>query len=744
MARTPKKRKIQIDKKKAWKIAKWTVIACVLAAVIFAVWILATTDLSIGDSMSTLNLKLSSVIYWQDDETGEWEEFEYLSSDGNRIWTDIDDIPNYLEDAFIAIEDQRFMSHRGVDWKRTIGATFNEVFKGGSTYGGSSITQQLVKNLTGERDRSYTRKIKEILRALSLETKFSKQQILEFYLNSIYLGHGCNGVEAAAQTYFNKSVSELTLAESASIAGITQYPSLYDPFVNKEKNIEKQRTILKKMLELEFITEEDYDEAIAEELKFEKGDAVKNTSQSYFVDQVVEEVIADLMKEYEYTESIATQMVYNGGLKIYATVNKTAQDRAEEIFENESNFPNGSGSEKPQAAMVITDPETGYVKAIVGGRGEKTLSRGLNRATQTTRQPGSTIKPLSVYGPAIDLGLITPDSTVQDEPIDIAGWAPKNHYDGFYGDMTVRRAVNISANIPAVKVLQKVTIQKSFDYMTKKMNFSTLVNSEKREGKVFSDKNLPALALGGLTDGVTVMEMCAGYASFANGGMYIEPVTYTKVEDNIGKTVLVNQQEKHTAFKATTAYQMNQLLKGVVTSGTAAGSSISRMETAGKTGTTDNDTDRWFVGYTPHYVGVVWVGYDSSRQLPSLSANPALSLWRKVMPKIHEDLDGLSFTRPAGLQSASVCYETGLLSTEDCIDEEGNSTAVVRYYDKANMPTEYCDGTHGKEETDENAEGEETEGETGEGESSGEEGSITPPREPSGPVEEAPPENIIE
>ena len=743
MARKPSK-KNKIDKKKMWKIIKWSSITVISAVLVFAIWIVATTDLSIGDSMSTLNLKLSSVIYWQDTESGEWEEYEYLSSDGNRIWADIDDIPNYLEDAFIAIEDQRFMNHRGVDWKRTMGATFNEIFGGGSTYGGSSITQQLVKNLTGERDRSYTRKIKEILRALSLETKFSKQQILEFYLNSIYLGQGCNGVEAASQIYFDKSVSELTLAEAASIAGITQYPALYDPFQNPEKNIEKQRTVLKKMLELEFITQEDYDEAIEEELKFKKGEAGGGGSQSYFVDQVVEDVIDDLMKEYEYTENIATQIVYNGGLKIYATVDKNAQNRAEEIFENDSNFPKTSGNEKPQAAMVITEPETGYVKAIIGGRGEKTLSRGLNRATQTTRQPGSTIKPLSVYGPAVDLGLINPDSTVTDEPINIGGWSPKNHYDGFYGDMTVRRAVNISANIPAVKVLQKVSIEKSFEYMTKRMNFSTLVSKDERNGKIYTDKNLASLALGGLTDGVTVMEMSAAYGSFANGGMYIEPITYTRVEDNVGKTVLVNEQNKHTAFKTITAYQMNQLLKGVVSSGTGVGAGISGMETAGKTGTTDNDTDRWFVGYTPYYVGVVWVGYDSSNQLPSFSSNPALALWKKVMPKIHENLNSRSFTRPAGMTSASVCHITGLLASEHCYDDEGNSSAVIRYYDKSGRPSEYCSGEHGKTpeeiaiENGEVTEGEIVEGEdtTGEGETSN-----SPSNEP---VTEAPPENIIE
>lgn len=741
---------------KARKIIKtviFSVIGLIIAVAIgFAVWIFATTDLSIGTSMSTLNLKLTSVVYCQDSETGEWVESDYLSSDENRIWADIDAIPNYLEDAFVAIEDQRFIYHHGVDWKRTFGAVMGELF-GGSDYGGSTITQQLVKNLTGERDRSYTRKIREIIRALALETKLSKEQILELYLNSIYLGEGCNGVEAASHVYFNKTVSQLSLAEAASIAGITQYPAVYDPFINKEKNIEKQRTVLGKMLELEYISQEEYDEAIAEELNFVRGDIRSASSQSYFVDAVVEDVIEDLCEEYEYSEAIATQLVYNGGLKIYATVDPSVQALAEEVFENESDFPVGSGDNKIQGAMAITDPSNGYVKAIVGGRGEKNLSRGLNRATQTTRQPGSAIKPLSVYAPAIDLGLITPDSSVEDVPININGWQPKNYYNSYYGNMTIRRAVNLSSNIPAIKVLQKVTVEKSFEYMTEKLGFTTLIDREERNGKVYTDKTLPSLALGGLTDGVNLIEMCAAYATFPNNGTYIEPITYVEVRDNNDKIVLKNSQEEHTAFKATTAYQMNQLLKGVVTSGTGVGAGISGIDTAGKTGTTDNDTDRWFVGYTPYYVGAVWIGYDNSRGLPSTSVNPALSIWKKVMPKIHSELENKSFDRPANMSGAYVCYKTGLLATDHCYDDEGNSTSVFRYYDRQNRPTGTCPGDHGVPPEEVPKDGEDGEnpdatsngGESGDASSSGNSTSQSGSEAQSpAPIPEAPPENITE
>ncbi len=738
-----KKRKSRVNKK---KLVLYSLLAVVVVCIAFVAWTVRDLDFAVGDAVSMSDLNLTSVLYWENPKTGEYEEYEYLSSGGKRIWADIDTIPNWLEDAFIAIEDQRFLNHHGVDWKRTAGAVIGEVFQGGSSYGGSSITQQLVKNVTGERDRKYTRKIKEIVRALVLETRLSKQQILELYLNTIYLGHGCNGVESAARVYFDKSVSDLTLAESASIAGITQYPALYDPYENKEENIKKQRIVLAKMLELGYIDQTDYDKAVAEELQFKKGDELLSANHSYFADQIVEDVIDDLCEEYGYSETIATQMIYNSGLKIYTTVDKNVQNAAEEVFENDNNYPS-SGGEQLQAAIVITEPDTGYVKAIVGGRGKKQGSRLLNRATQTKRQSGSAIKPLSVYAPAIDLGLINADTVINDEPINIGGWSPKNHYNSFRGPMTVRSAVNVSANIPAVKVLQMVTVDKSFDYMKNKLHFSTLVEKDVRDGKTYTDKTLASLALGGFTDGVTVADMTSAYAAFANEGVYIEPITYTKVEDNQGKTLLTKKQKSNVAFKPSTAFFTNQLLKGVVTSGTAAGSTIGGIDTAGKTGTTDGDTDRWFAGYTPYYSAVVWVGYDNSTSLPSFSSNPALNLWKKVMVKIHSGLSGKYFQRPSGLISASVCYETGLLYTEQCLDEEGNSTETVRYYEAGKAPTVYCSG-HGPAQNGDDEDGE-ADGEADESDSTSPDGENQPNddegREDIGNSEEqSPPEDITE
>ena len=668
-------------------------LTCFAACIVMAVWIVRGIDFSFGDSISSLNLNLSSVVYYTDAETGEVKEFEQLHSSENRIWADIDTIPENMQNAFIAIEDQRFKSHHGVDIKRTFGAVINEIFHRTSTYGGSTITQQLVKNLTGDDEVSYVRKAREIIRALILETKLSKEQILELYLNSIYLGQGCNGVESAANMYFDKSVADLSLAECASIAGITQYPSLYDPFVNPDKNIEKQHVVLGEMLEQGYISQAEYEEAMAEELEFKSGQQKERTSsQSYFTDHLIEEIADDLAAEQGISRSIAVQMVYNSGYQIYATVDPAVQQAMSDVYENEKNFPTVRGEVQPESAMIVSDPHTGEIKGIVGGRGEKEGNRVLNRATQSLRQPGSDIKPLAVYAPAFDLGLITPATILVDEPLTIGDWSPKNYYSGFRGPMTVRRAIELSANIPAIKALQKLTVDDSFDYMKNKMHFDTLVENDTRDGKVYSDKTLASLALGGLTDGVTLMEMNAGYATLANGGIYIEPHAYIKVEDSRGQTILKKEPEKNVVFKEDTAYLITLMLESVVNRGTAAGSKIKGMDTAGKTGTTDDDVDRWFIGYTPYYVGTVWFGFDTPKGLPAFSSNPALSVWKKVMDTIHEPLPNRTFDRPSGIVTANICTSSGKLAAEAC---SGAGLSMTEYFRRGTAPASYCSGNHG-------------------------------------------------
>ena len=668
-------------------------LTCLLACVALVVWVLTGIDYSFGDSLEALNLNLSSVVYYTDAQTGEDKVFEQIQSNENRIWVDIDEIPKDLQNAFIAIEDQRFKSHHGVDFKRTMGAVINEIFRRHGTYGGSTITQQLVKNLTGDDEVSYIRKAREIIRAFILESKLSKEQILELYLNSIYLGQGCNGVESAANLYFNKSAEEMTIAECASIAGITQYPSLYDPLVNPDKNIEKQRIVLAEMLDQGYISQEEYDQALAEKLEFKGGEKKERvSSQSYFTDQLIEDIADALAAEQGISRAIAIQMVYNNGYQIYATVDPAVQAAMETVYSNDNSFPTVRGEVQPESAMIVSDPHTGEIKGIVGGRGKKEANRVLNRATQSMRQPGSSIKPLAVYAPAFDLGVITPATILDDKKITIGNWSPKNYYSGFRGPMTVRRAVELSANIPAIEALQKLTVDESFDYMTKQMHFDTLVEGDTRNGSYFSDKTLGALALGGLTDGVTLMEMNAGYAALANGGVYIQPHTFVKVEDTHGKTILKNKPVKNVVFKEATAYLMTQMLKSVVERGTGVGAKVKGMDTAGKTGTTDDDIDRWFIGYTPYYVATVWFGFDQPKGLPNFSTNPALSAWSRVMNAIHEPLPNQTFERPSGIVSASICSSTGQLASDACV---GAELAVTEYFRRGTAPSSYCSGSHG-------------------------------------------------
>ena len=413
------------------------------------------------------NLDFSSMLYYVDEETGEPVEIDRLYSEQNRIWVDIEDTPKYLRDAFVAIEDERFDSHKGVDWKRTLGAVITYFFKGNKSYGGSTITQQLIKNITGDDKRSPIRKVQEIARALNLEKKMEKDDIIEMYMNTIYLGQGCHGVQAASNIYYSKDVSELDLAECASIAGITQYPSRYDPILNYEEHKKKQELVLDKMLELGYITEEECIKAKEEELRLIKGTAKASDSriQSYFVDQVVIDVLNDLITRNNMSESAATKLLFKGGLKIYTTIDTKVQKAMEEVFENNSNFPGASGANGPQSAMIVIDPYTGYIKGIVGGRGEKTGNRVLNRATQTVRQPGSSIKPLSVYAPGFEQGTISPATVIEDLPLSYENGAwPRNDDREYAYTRTIFRGVVRSVNAVAANTLEKIGTTYGYEF----------------------------------------------------------------------------------------------------------------------------------------------------------------------------------------------------------------------------------------------------------------------------------------
>lgn len=681
----PKKAKNRKKKSKAGRVVKTLIVLFVLgvmgaaATVVWATW---GMDFDFADSFNKFGLSLSSVVYYEDAE-GNLNQYERLVADENRVWVDYDAIPDNMKNAFVAIEDQRFYRHHGVDLKRTAGAVINVLRNGDSSYGGSTITQQLVKNITEDSEHSKARKIREMVRAVIIETKMDKREILELYMNSIYLGHGANGVQAASHAYFAKDVAELNLEECAAIAGITQHPSTYDPIVNPDGNKEKRRLVLDKMLELGYIGQTEYDEASNAQLNVVSADE-SSAAQSYFVDCLFEELLADLVEVKGYTQSYATALIYNGGLKIVATVDPDVQNIMDDVYANGKGFPKFYG-EQPESAMIITDPYTGQIKGIVGGTGVKTGARVLNRATQTKRQPGSTIKPLAVYGPGIDLGVITAASTVENSPLTLNGWKPNNANRKFTGPVSVRKAVASSLNLPAVRVLEEVGLDKSFDYLTKNLHLS-LIESKKTDTGISSDKGYAPLALGGLTEGVTLSEINAAYTAFANSGVYVQPTSYTKVYDSSGNLLLSKTPERNKAFSEETAFIMNQLLKGVVQSGTAAGSAITGMDTCGKTGSADDNKDRWFVGYTPYYVGSVWVGYDEPKVISYAGVNPALTIWRSVMTRVHNGLEPRAFEQPQFVKKAYVCSNSGEYGTNSC----SGSTDYVN----TRLISGYCSGVH--------------------------------------------------
>ncbi|MBC7766284.1 MAG: PBP1A family penicillin-binding protein, partial [Hyphomonadaceae bacterium] len=669
-----------------------TILLLVIAVVgVFAGILFSYIENSTPLELSEYKMNFSSFLFYNDPATNKPLPLETLYGEENRVWVDIKDVPKDLQDAFVDIEDERFYEHTGVDAKRSFGAVINFVVKGKTSYGGSTITQQLIKNLTGNKDAKVERKIQEMWSALQFERKYTKEQILELYLNTIYLSQGCNGVKSAARVYFDKDVSQLTLAECASIAGITQYPTHYDPLVNPKNNKNKQELVLKKMYELGDISEAEYKKAIAEKMVFKKGLQAENMSKhSYFVDQVITDVIRDLQITKGYSKTLATKMVYNGGLKIYTTVDLKVQSSMEGVFKNIKNFPKATGKILPQAAMIVMDAQTGQIKGVVGGRGEKTGERVLNRATQTLRQPGSAIKPIAVYAPAIEFGLMTPNTVVDDSPVSFGNWSPKNWYNDFRGPMTIRAALDISCNVIASKVLQKVGVNQSFNFMQNNMKISSLVDKELgADGKVYSDKSIPSLALGGLTHGVSVLDMTAAYVPFLNRGIYTQPYTYTKVEDRSGKVLLENKKKSSIAMSEQTANSLSMMLQSVCTGG-GVGSPArlsSGMGTAGKTGTTSEDFDRWFVGYTPYYVGGVWFGYDDPKTVVAPGINPAIVLWKASMEKMHESLPVKSFPNSPQMVKVNICKESNKLATETCPLELVESRTLR----SGAEPKDFCD-----------------------------------------------------
>ncbi len=481
------------------------------------------------------------------------------------------------------------------------------------------------------------------------------------------------------------------MAECAVIASITKYPTKYDPIKNPENNRERQLVVLKKMYELGFITKNEYQSARDEEIKIKSKDPDEMENiQSYFTDAAIEQVVADLMAKYDYSKEYAEKVLFNGGLRIYLSMDVRIQEILDRVYNDPSTFQKASGETQPQSSMVIMDPYTGEVKALIGGRGEKTGNRVLNRATQTLRQPGSSIKPLSVYSPAIEYGLVESSSIVNDSPIKYGDWAPRNDDRNFAGRITVAAALRGSRNVPAVKICDYLTTEASFDFVKNNYHISSLVDGRESGGKILSDKGLASIALGGFTDGVSVLEMCAAYCAFPSGGVYTKPTTYTRVEDSEGNVVLEHKNQSQIALSETTARSMVKMLTDAVNGGTGTAARLSNMPVAGKTGTTSNNNDRWFVGFTPYYVGAVWFGYDQPSSLRGFSPNPSAVAWRKVMQEVHKDLEKKDFFsgNSSDKLSMMICADSGQRATPAC------TKLVSKEFNKKDVPKKHC-GAHG-------------------------------------------------
>ena len=628
-----------------------------------------------------------------------------LSGDEKRKIISLEDMADYLPKAYVAMEDERFYQHNGVDLKRTAGAILQTLL-GNSSYGGSTITQQLVKNLTQDDERSgiagIMRKVREWAKAYQVERMISKDQILELYLNILYVGGEGNlhGVELGAEYYFNKSAKDLTLAECAYMAGINSSPSRYNPFDETKDNTEliknQTKVALNKMNELGYInSQEEYDAAIAEVdagLNFQKGAIATTSSYSYHTEAVLDQVIDQVMEEKGWSQQLAENYVYSSGLTIYSTVDTNIQTQMEEEFAKDRYIVAGRATNKEtgaklndhsQAAMVVIDYKTGNVVGTVGGLGEKTESRGLNRATQSVRQTGSSIKPIAVIAPGLQEKVITAATAYMDQETDFGGkYIPKNQ-NGKYSNesVNIRYFIAKSLNVPAVKIMRELSPSKSIEYLNK-MGLSHINADE--------DADL-SLALGGTTNGATPLEMAGAYASIANDGVYITPTFYTKVVDSSGNTVLTPKQEQTRVISEQNAYIVKSILQETVKSsvGTATYCAISGMDVAAKTGTTDDDYDRWLCGFTPYYAAACWYGYDQPETVVYSGNNPAGVIWDSVMTAIHKDLANATFTRPSGIVEETVCRTTGCLATTGC------TNTYTEIFTQDNLP-EQCEG-HGSQ-----------------------------------------------
>lgn len=637
------------------------VVTALIFVCIFAFYVKTCITPSLDIDLNDFTLNQSSIIYYKD-SNGDYQKLTTVKSSENRIWIDGDQIPQHMKDALVAIEDKRFYTHKGVDWFRTAHAALN-MFTGGSTFGGSTITQQLIKNLTQQDDITVQRKLLEIFQALDLEKNYDKDEILEYYLNAVYFGEGCYGVQTAAQTYFGKDAKDLSVAEAASIVGITNLPTYYDPFYSVENNKERQENVLREMYKQGYLKKAEYEEAKNEELDFVRGENSPGSSNvySYYEEVVLSDVIGDLAKAKGISRNAASQLVHNAGYEIYACIDKDIQAKVDAIYTDPEKLPKTYGSTKSQlqSAIVIIDQATGEIKALRGGTGDKTINYGLNRATGTTRPPGSSIKPIAVYGPAVEYGLISPSTLVLDKDekhvqLTHTSWYPKNSPNSYDGIITITTALQKSKNTVAAQIVDKLTPSASLEFLRSRLGVTSLIDS---------DADYAAMALGEPHYGITVREMAQAYTALANDGVFTYSRTYTMVKDRSGKIILDNQPQTIQAFSQNTARTMTYMLNNAATYGTGHESRLSNMPVAGKTGTTSANRDRWFCGYTPYYTCAVWTGYDTPETM-AFSGNPATQIWQKVMSAVHADLPRKEFNISYGGSP------TGIFGSREELEEQ--------------------------------------------------------------------------
>ena len=690
-----KKEKKPSKHPKLKKFLKIFIIVCILLC-LAAVGVFAAIFFSDRWNMTEEDLVIKMQNSTTYDKDGEL--LHELSGEENRKVIPLSDMGEYIPKAFVAIEDERFYSHNGIDLYRTAGAIFTYVTNfGKSSFGGSTITQQLVKNLMDDDDDSISRKIREWSRAYKVEQMLSKSQILELYLNEIFMGGTVYGVESASKYYFDKSANELDIAEAAFLAGINHSPNSYNPFGetdNSEIIKTRTKTVLGQMLEVKdengntYITQEQYDEAVAEVdagLNFKQGEFTNSSDLSFLEVEAINEVIEDMMEKYDIDRDAAENRVYNNGYKIYTTEDPDIQERMQEEYLKDKYIKDATDKDAEEGAhsqsgMVIIDHSNGQVVGCMGGLGDDSPTYGTNRAMYNNdgRQTGSSIKPLVAIAPALENNVITAATVYDDSLTDFGGgYEPKNSGNTYRGLITVKKAIEVSSNVVNIKVLINTGVNEGIDFLNE------IGMTQYNEEDAY-----PSLALGGTAHGASPLQMAAAYAMIANGGEYIEPTFYTKVEDGNGNVILESEQETKRVMSEGNAYILSTILEAPVTgsNGTARICNISGMDVAAKTGTTDDMKDRWLCGFTPYYAAATWFGYDTPEVIQGFGmSNPAANIWSAIMTDIHEDLENATFEEPDNIVEKKICLDSGKLATDEC-----THTSTEKFVE-GTVPDE-CDG----------------------------------------------------